>query len=74
MPVPPISCGGRSKAVLDDIGADAIKTGMLVDAGVIEAVADALERGATGVPLVVDPVMVAKGGARVARCATPSTP
>ncbi len=50
---------------LDDIGVDAIKTGMLGDAATIEAVCDALARGARGVPLVADPVMVAKGGARL---------
>jgi hydroxymethylpyrimidine/phosphomethylpyrimidine kinase len=49
--------------VLEDIGADAIKTGMLHSAAVIDAVADTLERLAPRVPLVVDPVMVAKGGA-----------
>lgn len=48
-------------ACLDDIGADALKTGMLPDAAVIEAVARALDdRG--GLPLVVDPVMVATSG------------
>ncbi len=52
-------------AVLDDIGADAIKTGMLVNAGVIEAVAAALERAALPAPLVVDPVMVAKVGQKL---------
>lgn len=49
---------------LEDIGADAIKTGMLGDAGTVTAVCDALAR-APGVPLVADPVMVAKGGARL---------
>lgn len=48
-------------AVLGDIGADAIKTGMLGDAGMVDAVADAI--GHCRLPLVVDPVMVAKGGA-----------
>ena len=51
------------RVVLQDIGADAIKTGMLHRADIIEAVVDALDRYAPGVPLVVDPVMVAKGGA-----------
>jgi hydroxymethylpyrimidine/phosphomethylpyrimidine kinase len=51
--------------VLDDIGADAIKTGMLHDAAVIEAIAAMLQKRAAGIPLVVDPVMVAKGGARL---------
>ena len=49
--------------VLDDIGADAVKTGMLHDRAVIETVAAILEERAAAVPLVVDPVMVAKGGA-----------
>ena len=44
---------------LSDIGADAIKTGMLHSAGVIMTVAAHLP---DGVPLVVDPVMAAKGG------------
>lgn len=48
-------------AVLDDIGADCVKTGMLVDAGIIGAVADSLAHSA--VPLVVDPVMLATSGA-----------
>jgi hydroxymethylpyrimidine/phosphomethylpyrimidine kinase len=49
--------------VLDDIGADCIKTGMLASISIIDAVADALEAHGAAVPLVVDPVMVAKGGA-----------
>jgi hydroxymethylpyrimidine/phosphomethylpyrimidine kinase len=48
--------------VLDDIGADAIKTGMLHSVPVIEAVCEELVARARGVPLVVDPVMIAKGG------------
>jgi hydroxymethylpyrimidine/phosphomethylpyrimidine kinase len=51
------------EVVLDDIGADAVKTGMLHDAAVIETVVAVLAARAAGVPLVVDPVMVAKGGA-----------
>ncbi len=48
--------------VLDDIGADAIKTGMLSKLEAIEAIARMLQEKAAGLPLVVDPVMVAKGG------------
>ncbi|MFC7735914.1 bifunctional hydroxymethylpyrimidine kinase/phosphomethylpyrimidine kinase [Roseomonas sp. GCM10028921] len=48
---------------LEDIGADCIKTGMLADAATIDAVCDAL--AGCGVRLVADPVMVAKGGARL---------
>jgi hydroxymethylpyrimidine/phosphomethylpyrimidine kinase len=48
--------------VLNDIGADAIKIGMLGSAEITEAVADALQaRGS--IPLVLDTVMIAKGGA-----------
>ena len=53
-------------AVLEDIGADAAKTGMLSSAAIIEAVADRLR--AHGVDrLVVDPVMIAKSGDRLLR-------
>jgi len=62
-PVDPDFVGQQIDCVLDDIGADAIKTGMLVAADTIEVVVRALRRRGTGVPLVVDPVMVAKGGA-----------
>jgi hydroxymethylpyrimidine/phosphomethylpyrimidine kinase len=48
--------------VLMDIGADAIKTGMLASVPVVRRVADVLRRYASSVPVVVDPVMVAKGG------------
>lgn len=50
-------------AVLGDIGADAIKIGMLGSPEVVRAVADAL-RGYSG-PIVLDPVMVAKSGDRL---------
>lgn len=50
------------RMVLEDIGADAIKTGMLADSATIEAVCDALAEFGQGIPLVADPVMVAKGG------------
>src|SRR5262249_61757540 len=51
------------EVVLDDLGADALKPGMLHDAAVIETVAAVIAERAAGTPLVVDPVMVAKGGA-----------
>lgn len=51
------------EVVIGDIGVDAIKTGMLHSAPVIETVVEALTALAPGTPLVVDPVMVAKGGA-----------
>lgn len=49
--------------VLRDIGADALKTGMLHSPAVLDCVGETFAREAPGVPLVVDPVMVAKGGA-----------
>jgi hydroxymethylpyrimidine/phosphomethylpyrimidine kinase len=65
MPVPPDFIRRQIEVVLDDIGADAVKTGMLHDAAVIETVAAVLEKRAAALPLVVDPVMAAKGGARL---------
>ena len=55
----------QMQVVLDDIGADCVKTGMLHSVPVIETVSAALERHAADVPLVMDPVMVAKGGHRL---------
>ena len=63
LPIPVDFIRQQIHVVLADIGADCIKTGMLHDAPVIDAVIAALEADAPGVPLVVDPVMVAKGGA-----------
>lgn len=50
------------KAVMNDIGADAAKTGMLFSAPIIERVAW-IWQSCSKPPLVVDPVMIAKGGA-----------
>jgi hydroxymethylpyrimidine/phosphomethylpyrimidine kinase len=58
-PVPPDFIRAQIRAALDDIGADVIKTGMLGDAASIEAICAELP----DLPLVVDPVMIAKGGA-----------
>jgi hydroxymethylpyrimidine/phosphomethylpyrimidine kinase len=65
MPVPPDFIRAQIRAVLSDIGADALKTGMLHDSATIDAVCDELAAHAPGVPLVADPVMVAKGGHRL---------
>ena len=53
------------EVVLSDLGADCIKLGMLHRADIIAAVCEGLDRFAPGIPVVVDPVMVAKGGARL---------
>ena len=50
------------RVVLSDLGADCIKTGMLHNAQVIEAVSEAIDKDGGKKYLVVDPVMVAKGG------------
>jgi hydroxymethylpyrimidine/phosphomethylpyrimidine kinase len=64
--VPTDIIAGQIEAVLGDIGADAIKTGMLGTAEVIEAVIAALDaQGGAHIPLIVDPVMVAASGARL---------
>jgi hydroxymethylpyrimidine/phosphomethylpyrimidine kinase len=52
----------QMEVVLIDIGADAVKVGMLGSASIVETVARACKRLAPTTPLVVDPVMVAKGG------------
>lgn len=61
-PLPPALVQAQIEAVLDDIGADALKTGMLGEAETVLRVAACIEQSARQVPLVVDPVMVAKGG------------
>lgn len=65
--VPPEFIVKQIDVVLSDIGADCIKVGMLHSADVINAVADTLEAKAADIPIVVDPVMVAKGGASLLR-------
>jgi len=65
VPVDPAFIAQQIEVVLTDIGADALKTGMLHSAEVIDTVVAAMRKHAPGVPLVVDPVMVAKGGHRL---------
>ncbi|MFZ0486104.1 MAG: bifunctional hydroxymethylpyrimidine kinase/phosphomethylpyrimidine kinase [Arenicellales bacterium] len=55
----------QMEVVLGDIGADVIKLGMLHDKAVIAVVCDVIESLAGDIPVVTDPVMVAKGGARL---------
>jgi len=62
-PVPLEIIEAQARVVLADIGADAIKTGMLASVPVVELVARLLEGPGAGIPAVIDPVMVAKGGA-----------
>jgi hydroxymethylpyrimidine/phosphomethylpyrimidine kinase len=59
-PVPLQVIEGQGEAAIDDIGADAVKTGMLGDVAVVEVAARLIDRA--DAPAVIDPVMVAKGG------------
>lgn len=61
--VPPDVVRAQIEAVMSDIGADAWKLGMLGSAEHVQAVADAYESFGCGAPMVLDPVMIAKGGA-----------
>jgi hydroxymethylpyrimidine/phosphomethylpyrimidine kinase len=61
--VPPAFVREQLQAVWDDIGVDAVKTGMLFSAAIVGTVADFLE--GRGTPLVVDPVMIATSGGRL---------
>jgi hydroxymethylpyrimidine/phosphomethylpyrimidine kinase len=64
-PVPVEVVIAQLDAVLGDLGADTIKTGMLHDATVISALVETLDRRRWRGPLVVDPVMVAQSGDRL---------
>lgn len=55
----------QMRACLSDIGADAVKTGMLGSAALVERVAEGLDERAREVPRIVDPVMVATSGDRL---------
>ena len=59
--LPPEFVGLQIDAVLSDIGADAVKIGMLSNAGIVSAVARKLREHGQG-NVVLDPVMVSKGG------------
>ena len=62
-PVPAAFVAEQMRVVLADIGADCIKTGMIHSVPIVEAVAETAAHYGAGAPLVVDPVLVAKGGA-----------
>jgi len=61
-PVPSDIIIGQIEAVMDDIGVDAVKIGMVGTADAIAAVADGLLNLPPGTPVVVDPVLVATSG------------
>lgn len=63
--LPPSFVTEQLKSVLSDIPIDVIKTGMLHTPAIMTALAEYLNELAILIPLVVDPVMVAKGGANL---------
>ena len=62
-PVPAAFIVEQVRAVVEDIGVDAVKIGMLGSAGIVAAVDEALDLLEPGTPVVIDPVMVAESGA-----------
>lgn len=64
-PVSPALVAAQMQAVLDDIPVAAVKIGLLATAAIATAVAEVLARH-PGLPVVLDPVLVAAGGARLA--------
>ncbi|HEX8375458.1 MAG TPA: bifunctional hydroxymethylpyrimidine kinase/phosphomethylpyrimidine kinase [Geminicoccaceae bacterium] len=63
--VPADFIAAQIDSVFSDLAVTAVKIGMLSQVGVIEAVAEALRRHATGIPIVLEPVMVATSGDRL---------
>jgi len=64
--IPAALVSAQIEAVMQDIGARAAKTGMLANTEIIDVVVTAIQHYSIR-NLVVDPVMVAKGGARLLR-------
>jgi hydroxymethylpyrimidine/phosphomethylpyrimidine kinase len=64
-PVPAETILAQVRAVVGDIGVDAVKVGMLATAEIVDVVARALDELPSETPVVVDPVMVAESGAQL---------
>ncbi len=60
--MPPELVRAQIVACLGDIGADAIKIGMLGSAAIVETVAEVLAQRAGGIPIVLDPVLISTSG------------
>lgn len=63
-PIPPSEIYQQAMSVIDDIGVDAIKIGMLFDIESMKALQQILQK-IPGIPVVLDPVIVATSGARL---------
>jgi hydroxymethylpyrimidine/phosphomethylpyrimidine kinase len=64
-PIPPETVAAQIETVATDIALGAVKTGMLADRPIIEAIVDACDRvgiGGEGIPLVIDPVAASMHG------------
>ena len=61
-PVPAQIVKSQILSVFGDIGADAVKTGMLMSPDIIIGVSEALSDHGKGIPLIVDPVMMSTSG------------
>lgn len=61
---PPEFVAEQIRMVFADVRVDAVKIGMIANAGIAEAVTDVLAPH-RGIPVVLDPVMIAKGGAQL---------
>jgi hydroxymethylpyrimidine/phosphomethylpyrimidine kinase len=62
VPIDPFLVERQFETVLDDVGADCIKIGMLARRATVELVARVCERKARGIPIVLDPVLVSSSG------------
>lgn len=60
--IPLVAIERQLEAIFDDIVPDSIKIGMLFQYDIVELVTSFLTRHAVGIPIVLDPVMVAKSG------------
>ncbi len=69
-PLTPAIVRQQMASVAADLGVDAVKIGMLGNAGIAAAVADELAQDGYAAPIVLDPVMVATSGATLADAAT----
>ncbi len=71
-PVDPQIIRAQIIAVLDDIGADAVKIGMVGERAAGVAIADALVEYAAAIPIILDPVLIATSGDALADQSIPS--
>lgn len=64
--LPPDFIAAQAKAVIDDIGVDAVKIGMIGEGEAGRALARLLRASCTGAPIVLDPVLAASSGGALA--------